>query len=95
MVSQIRTIVSGPGIFDLAVRLFEGDNREQRSVTFTVREGGPGTQMWCEEIMLRSAEREDGSGKNWNLTGYNVVNQCLVKIFYSLARREGTMTFNP
>ncbi len=84
------TITAGPDKFKLATRLFDGDNREQKTVSFTLKEGG---HTWEELIKLNSAEREDGSGESWNLTGHNVANSCKVKIYYSLKTRGGHMIF--
>jgi hypothetical protein len=85
-------IIGGPSKFDLATRIFDGDNREQRPVTFTLREEG---NTWEERIKLNSAQREDGSGESWNLTGYNVANSCQVEIYYNLRHRQGHMIFIP
>lgn len=98
MASQIRHIVSGPGLFALSVRLFEGSSAEQRPVQFGVCEwenGRPTSSVWHEDILLLSAEREDGSGKRWNLAGFNMSNHAKVSIFYDLDKQGGTMTFNP
>lgn len=99
MAKQQRKIVAGPSLFDLAVRLFEGSSLDQRPVSFTLRGDsdkdflGVNLPTWSESVKLQSAEREDGSGKNWNLTGYTVANSCKVEIFFNLSNREGWMTF--
>jgi len=85
---QTKDIVNGPGIFELSTRLFEGDNREQRPVTFSINTAQEVRQV---SVKLNSASREDGSGKNWNLEGYSLTDDQRVCIFYNLRTRTGKM----
>ncbi len=85
-------ITSGPDRLRLAHCLLEGDNKTQLTASFVVQENAPSGE-WSEHIKLNSVEREDGSGQNFNLVGYNTANRAKVKIFYSLRNRQGTMTF--
>jgi len=89
------TIVTGPDLSRIVSRLVDGDNfggsnDRQRPVLFKVTDGKQG---WEEHIFLQSLEREDGSGKNWNMTGRNSANGAQVKIFYTLHNRTGAMEF--
>jgi hypothetical protein len=86
-------IVAGPDKFALATRLFDGNNKEQLPISFTLKDDKSGGQEWDEHIKLISAEREDGSGLCWNLVGINTANMCKVTIFYTLRTRHGMMTF--
>jgi hypothetical protein len=89
------TIVAGPDLARIISRLTDGSSagagdERQRPVMFKVKDAG---NEWEEHIFLQGMSREDGSGKNWNLEGYNQANGCQVKIFYSLHNRTGTMSF--
>ena len=92
MLRQVK-IIKGPAKFELSTRLVDGNNKEQKPVTFTVNDG---TQTWEENVKLDMLQREDGSGESWNLEGYNTANFARVKIYYSSGGcREGLMTFIP
>lgn len=83
-------ITAGPDKFRLMVALFHGTAMEQEPVSFTLQEND---HSWKEDIKIYSAQREDGSGDCWNLTGRNMANNCQVKIFFCLKRRQGQMIF--
>lgn len=89
MTPQFIPIVGGPDIFRLATRLFDGSNQEQQTVTF---HSAMAQEKREEQIKLDSAQREDGSGKSWNLTGFNVTRHKQVRIYYNIDTRRGTMT---
>ncbi|MFA6315344.1 MAG: hypothetical protein WC648_03215 [Candidatus Paceibacterota bacterium] len=82
-----------PDKLKLAFCLFEGDNKTQEPIAFKVRETD-GTQEWTEYVKVNSVQREDGSGNNFNIKGYNTANSCFVNIFISTTWRSGTMTFD-
>lgn len=89
---RIVDIVTCPDKLKLAFCLLEGDNKNQTPVLFKVKEKD-NSHEWSEYVKLNSIEREDGSGYSYNLTGWNTANNCKVKIFISVTRRTGTMTF--
>jgi len=82
-----------PDKLKMAFCLFEGDNKNQQPLAFKVREQD-GSQEWTEYVKVNSIQREDGSGNNFNIMGYNTANACRVTIFISTTRRSGTMTFD-
>ncbi len=85
-------VVSCPDRLKLAFCLLEGDNKNQAPVQFMVKEND-GENQWAEYVNLDSIGREDGSGGNFNLTGWNTANKARVRIFLSLKHRSGVMTF--
>jgi len=87
-------IIAGPDKLALSYSLMEGDNKIQQSVRFLVQEQDKAKTEWVEFIKLNSVQREDGSGHNFNLTGYNAANHAHVKIFFNINKRAGTMTFD-
>ncbi len=89
----MRDIVNFPDRLRLASCLLLGDNKEQDAVHFRVQNPDNQSHEWDEHIKLNSIEREDGSGNNFNLTGYNIANSCLVQIYINLQTRRGKMTF--
>jgi hypothetical protein len=94
MSTQAR-ITTGPDLARIISRLTDGNSvgagdERQRPVMFKVTDGA---EEWEEHIFLQGMSREDGSGKNWILEGYNKANGCQVKIFYTLHNRTGTMEF--
>jgi hypothetical protein len=90
MATVTRNIVNGPDRHALSVALFHGDQSEQIPITFSVES----SQLKIrDEMKLLTAGREDGSGLNWNLVCYSLTFKRMVKIFYTLRDRTGTMAY--
>ncbi len=87
-------IVAGPDKFTLSYCLMTGDKKTQQAVRFLVQEQDRLKTERVELVKLNSVQREDGSGQNFNLDGYNSANHAHVKIFFDVKVRAGTMTFD-
>lgn len=73
-------IVDGPSKYDLSVALFHGGSSERHKVVFRLKRtdepvpwvglasGKPAVP--AAVCTINAAEREDGSGENWNFRGY-------------------------
>lgn len=61
-------ITHGPGKWDLAVALLDGDASHQKHVEFVVETRHDGT--WECEVQINGLEREDGSGNRWLFNGW-------------------------
>ncbi|MDQ3014880.1 MAG: hypothetical protein M3Q73_03380 [bacterium] len=91
-----RHIIAGPGRYDLTVYGPTSDkqNYEQPRLRFTVTDGRQDSEEW---ITIVKIGREDGSGHNFIIDGYNA-NGARVNIFYTLRTTQGQkghMVFHP
>lgn len=73
----------GPEKFDLATALFS----QHSNITFTI-DGKP------VECMVTGVQREDGSGRSFNITGVIVRSKARFTAWYRTDRKKGTLTID-
>ena len=97
MATQVK-IIDGPSKGKLKIALFDGDIQNRHIVKFTLDDG---LQL---NILINGADREDGSGESWNITG-NIHSRAVSKnaamkasgesfeMYFSTQNRKGMITF--
>lgn len=83
-----KTIVGGPGNMDLMFSLFAPYDKPF-PVVFSTNDGQ------IIRMLIKSMEREDGTGESWNITGVILASSPTerkeVSFYYSAKQRRGTI----
>ena len=84
-----KSIVDGPGKFDMMVALFDRpkNNRNDHALCFTLEGGRP------MALVIRGILMEDGSHESWIVTGYEMSTGRRFEAYYETRRRTGHVTY--